>query len=70
MYEVSYRARAEDSNAWTRLIVIPNKRSLRREESGRAARSVAHLRRKNRAFGSLPYQTAPLLAVREQPRVL
>jgi len=42
------------------LNVIPSKRSLRSEGSGRAARSVAFVRRNNRAFGSLPHQTASL----------
>jgi hypothetical protein len=37
------------------VFVIPNKRSLLREESGRAARSVAFFAMDNRASGSLRY---------------
>jgi hypothetical protein len=47
-------------NGFSRIVVILSKRSLCREGSGRAARSVTQLseekpRRNNRAFGSLPY---------------
>jgi len=41
--------------------VILSKPPLRSEGSGRAARIVAFFATKQRAFGSLPYQTAPLL---------
>jgi hypothetical protein len=44
------------------LIVILNKRFLRSEGSGRAARSVAFFATQNRALGSLPRQTAPIPA--------
>src|ERR1700691_1626681 len=49
--------------AWVQSLVIPSKRSVRSEGSGRAARRGAFLRHKNRAFSSLPYRICRMRAV-------